>query len=502
MENNETLNQNENEETKQEDLVTNYKKIDTNEGLKQLTEKTPDSEYGTVTFPSNSKKAYEDVFIKFANKQKDVEKLKLTDKESIAMILNTRASDSAITNDALSSNINNKNNDYVNELSYGDAELNTRSIGIKNKEGLSTSAAVLKLMAFVGQGEVVQVPLWHSGFWITLTPITQKELVNLSIAINDSQLSLGRRTSSLIYSNYSIVFIKLLTDFIVEHITDTTLVLPDNADIREYILLPDLYPLITGMISSMYPMGIDLVKGCVNTTIMDPETNKPKCDYVVEGKVDPKKLLWVNRRALTKKMLNQMASKRPNTVTVTDVEEYQNSLLQVQDRTVSIDFDNKKLNITFKTPKLSEAIDSGNQWVESVIRYTESLFKQDDTDTMKENKVTDVLVAIKANVYKHYIKSIEFDGVTVDDPVTIEEYLDIISIKRDIVTDFFKEVNKYITDACIAIIATPNYICPVCGKDQVELPGDFKEFIPLNVLENFFDLGDLRLKRLRENGIY
>lgn len=487
--------------TVSEELVGSYNKVNTNEGLTQLTDTTPESEYGTVTFPSNSKKVYENVFTKLAKKE-NLSKLKLTDKESIAMIVSTNAADAAVTNDALSDNINSKNNDYVNELKYGETELNTRNVGIRNKEGLSTNAAVLKLMAFIGQGEIVQVPLWHSGFWVTLTPITQKELVNLSIAINDSQLSLGRRTSSLIYSNYSIVFIKILTDFIVEHITDTTLTLPENADIREYILLPDLYPLITGMISSMYPMGIDLVKGCVNTTIIDPETNKPKCSYVVEGKVDAKKLVWVNRNALTKKMLNQMTSRRAKSVTVADVEEYQNSLVQVQERVVPINFEGKILKFTLKTPKLTEAIDSGTQWVESVIRYTESLFKQDDTDTMKESKVTDVLVAIKANVYKHYIKSIEFDGITIEDPVTIEEYLDIISVKRDIVTEFFKEVNKYITDSCIAIVATPNYICPDCGKDQVELSGEFKEFIPLNVLENFFDLGDLRLKRLRENGIY
>ena len=56
-------------------------------------------------------------------------------------------------------------------------------------------------------------------------------------------------------------------------------------------------------------------------------------------------------------------------------------------------------------------------------------------------------------------------------------------------------LKNYLDEYAIAIVGTPNYICPACKEPQKKVKeGDtnpFRNIIPMNVLENFFDLSSL-----------
>lgn len=401
-----------------------------------------------------------------------------------------------------SDKLNKNPKDFVNNLEFGETRLNPRPLNFNTKGKLSNESAIARFYAFLGTGEVVQVPLWHSGFWVTLRPIKQKDFINLTIALNNNIIELGRSTNALIYSNYSVVFIRIVTDFIINNIVDTTMILKPEDDIRTYIKTQDLYPLINGIISAMYPKGIKVYKSCYNTFQLNKD-NKPVCDFFAEATVDPKKLLWVDKRALTQKQLAHMSRKQPKTVSVAEVLEYQQSLEALKPKEVKIVVNKENdgwVKFTICSPNLLDYVTIGEQWVTDLIKDTETLFTKEDSQETKSSIIEDMVGASKSNIYNSYIKAIESsDGNKYTTTEEIISLLDVLSSDLNTHNELIKEISNYLNSCVIAIIATPNFVCPKCKESQMDTNSKdtFKEFIPLNLLENFFDLRGLMLKKIR-----
>jgi len=421
--------------------------------------------------------------------------------------INVQSLSSGVKDDILYDNIN--HNNYVNDVNYSDKEMNIRTIPIKSNGKLSGDAGVAKFTASLGIGSITQIPLWHSGISVTINPPKDDELINLEIALANNQIELGRETNTLIYSNYSVVFNRLVTDFIIDHIIGTTVKLDADSDLRDLIKVQDLPILVLGLINSIYPEGYNITRTCKNTLVLDND-GKPLCDYIAVGTVKPKRLLKVNRKSLTNKALLHMSKRSPNSTTIDEVKEYQLSISALEDEEVTLTGSNgTKINMTLSTPTLADYIDNGEAWIDNVISKTESIFTDSDSDEIKNNKVRDTLNAVILGIYNVYIKKITHsDGSTVEDRETIDRVLDSISSDSSILTGYLDYIKSYIDKTAIAIVATPNYTCPACAAkeqdaDQAEIKkGAFKEFLPINVLEHFFDLSALRTSIVRERNIY
>lgn len=459
----------------------------------------------SINYPNATFDKYVEYFKKLDEIRRDNRGFEknLNKRQTMDLYINMDTPSKTIMRNVYADHMNKEPESYVNSIVFGEKDLNTRPINFSTKGKVSPASIYARFNAFLGTGEVVQVPLWHSGFWVTIKPIKQKDFVNLSISINNEITKLGRSTSALIYSNYSVVFIRLVTDFIIKNMVATTITLKEDDDIRKYIKAQDIYPLINGLLAAMYPKGLHITRIC-NKSLEVTDDGTPKCDYSVTATVDPKKLLWVNRKALTPKQLAHMANKQESSVSTDEVLEYQAKIKDISSKTFDIKVDDEKsFSVTLETPNLLDFVSNGEMWIEDIIKSTESLFLESDGANAKEEKLSDMLASAKLNVYNNYVKSIvSSDGlIRANNAEDVNKLLEVIGSDNELYAEVLKEIIKYTDEAVIAIVATPNYKCPKCEEVQGDEKGVFKEFIPLNLLENFFDLGDLRLRKIRQTDI-
>lgn len=393
--------------------------------------------------------------------------------------------------DKINQNIDN----MVNKIKYGNTTYNMRNINFKSGNVTGTQA-VARFRSLLTLGEVAQIPLWHSGFWVVLKPATQTEIINLQIALARREIDLGKITNTMIYSNYGVIYNRILTDFIIDHIHSTSLKLHSNDDIREYINIQDFFILALGMLSTMYPKGVTLSRTCCNSMKLD-EQGRPLCDFSISGLIDPKKLLWVDKTELKDNMINHMAKKDENIMTIDSVKEYQYGFKNIKDKTVVIKSENNnEFTVTFTLPNLKYYLVNGEQWVNDIVTKTEELFAKTDNIEQKNSKISRVMSASHLAIYNIFVKRISMGSDTVIEKIDdINEALSIISTDNVAYESFMKAIREYISTSAVAICAAPNFECPKCKMKQETKDGPFKEFIPLNVIEHFFALCALRARR-------
>lgn len=411
-----------------------------------------------------------------------------------------------------------KNNSFVKPLrdakrkweqepKYADKALHVRDLPIGGKGGkeLKGTAAAAKFYSYLGKGGIIQVPLWHSGFWISLKTIKESDILNLEMQLANNQIKLGRETNTLIFSNYSVVFVRLLSEFIIRHIQSSTLKFDGSINnITKYIKIQDMQALALGLIQSMYLNGFKDVRTCVNSTNVKPD-GKPECSYTMESVIDPKKLLWVDRKAISKEHMEVMIKRAPNTVTVNDVLEYQSTLPVNKVKEIVIPTENQMdVILKLKSPDIRTHIENGERWVNNIIKLTEELFTEKLTIDEKNIRINAASKMVLLSMYNHYIESIALpDGTTVTDRKSIDEILEILVSDKVAYNKTLEDVKEYIDDNIISVVAIPNYKCPSCSaiqKEKGEEDKPFNDLIPINIFESFFDLCILKTNKITERG--
>lgn len=387
---------------------------------------------------------------------------------------------------------------YENNLSYGDTELNIRALNINPKANKVSGDSLQAFLSTVtGVGALTQVPLWHSGFWLTLLPIKDSDIINLEMEITENFIELGRTTSGLIYSNYSVIYNRIITNFIIAHVQNSSLKVP-NSELRKYILIQDLYPIINGVLHSMNPNGYDYIRSCINNTVEDEE-GRPKCDFILEAKINFKKLLRVNRRKLTDNMLVQMSKRAPDSLSIEQVKEYQKVLVSTLTTTKTITTTNDtKIAFTFSPPTLDEYIVAGEYWVNSIISKTEKLFTDTTDDDVKNNLISEMTITSILGMYNSWVTKVEVGEHFIDGFVDITLALETLSSDNKTLTEFIDTIKDFINNSTVAMVGLPNYVCPTCKAEQnSDTSKDFKELVPINMVESFFDLATLRLAKMQ-----
>lgn len=389
---------------------------------------------------------------------------------------------------------------FVNEINYAGKTLNIKNpkYAVKEGEKLSPAAASAQLLSALKLGEVMHVPLWNSGFWITIVPPQQRDLVNLELRMTSEEILLGRMSFNFVYSNFAVIYTDILTRFIIDSIKDSSLQVPADETIDKYIKITDLYPLILGLLSCLYPNGLPVSIACSNNIVLNEDGN-PSCDYVTAINADPKKMLVVNRDRLTKEMLDQMSKRAPNSVTVNEVLQYQERIRTDRtEPTKIVNRDGVELIVDFKVPSIQENVTLGRQWVETVTKQVEGTFKANESAQDKNIKLLKAADMGILSTYSSFVKEIKSaDGnISITDTNSISEMLERISSDEEMARGFIKLIDRFITDNSASIVAIPNFICPKCGAEgntnSKKVKG-FKEFIPIEVIKYFLDHVNLRI---------
>lgn len=408
----------------------------------------------------------------------------------------TRGLESTALKDAFRSNLENEKSDYTNNL-----EVNGKTIAgakpryshIENSK-LQGEKAVIRITQSLGLGTLFQVPLWNSGVWVTIKPPSESELIELHRAMLSAKVAFGRSTYGLAFSASTSYINSYILSFIVDHIYTISV----NAEelprekILENIACQDMYNLMWGMVCSIYPDGFNFSRACI--------TDPSKCNYVAKEILNVTKLQFVNKSALSEEQRDFMSDNRPNKKSLADIKRYKQQALCTKDLRFELFSNNKPYYITIGSPSLADYISSGKSWISSIIEAVESVVEKDASREHKENLMISHSAATTMRQYDCWVKSIEVDTNIVEDPETIKSVLGVLSSHDNSRLKFLETVYEYISSSTISVIGIPVYDCPKCNtpQDNTDMKDPFKNIIPLDMTQVFFDLLIQRLNRLTE----
>lgn len=377
---------------------------------------------------------------------------------------------------------------------HNGARLAGQSPRMKSIEGenISGERAVIRMINHLGLGTLFQVPLWHSGFWITLKPPTEMEMVELNRLLMADKIQFGRATYGMAFANSTAYTTDRLVNFVLEHVYDLTVRSEDinTNNLREHIMAQDIPSLLWGFICTMYPRGFRYRRPCTT----DPE----KCNHVLEATLNVHKLQWTNIRGLTEWQKAHMSYRSARSRDLTMVTRYKEEMARMQKRTETIGT-HSPISMVLKAPTVKEYIESGHRWIGDIVTVVDRVLGAEASTAERNALITRHAQASSLRQYVHWIDSFEFSGNTVDDKETIETNLALLSSDDEIRPQIMEKVVNFINQSSISVIGIPTYDCPACGNEQkpiIALPRH-TNIIPLDVIQLFFGLHIQKLEKIR-----
>ena len=346
---------------------------------------------------------------------------------------------------------------------------------------LTGENAMVRMRALLGAGGLVTIPLWHSGFHITIKTPKDSVLLELRERNEQARIKLGRMTFGLIFSNTSGYLAENVVDMILNHMQSTTLQNQEN--IRSKISVLDLPVLVWGMACAIWPNGFQYVRA-----LMSQEGIENK--QFVSGMIDVGKLMWVDQNAFTPAQKAHMSNRQAGQITDDMLKLYRAGFENNAGRTVKLN-DEGTVALKFKTPSLEDYFRSAHIWIDSLEGILNRTFTGDRTDLeARNNSIHNHANLSRMRQYGHWIESVNIeDGVfnTEDD---INSALEILSDLDEAKKTYFDSVDKFINDSTAAVIAIPE----TSGK-ETNLPR-FPHLIQIDAVSTFFTLLMRRLSRV------
>lgn len=354
-------------------------------------------------------------------------------------------------------------------------------------ETLSGERGVLRVMSFLGIGTLFQVPLWHTGIWVTLRAPSEGDLLELQRQMIADKIELGRKSYGLSFSNTASYVTDRLVSFALSHLYETTL--KDVGDLKTIISSHDIPALLWGMACAIYPRGFQYRRACVT----DPD----KCNHVIQERLNLSKILWTNTRALTDTQVNHMTKRRTNSMNMESVTKYQEELINCQKRQIIVnEGSDKEIKMTLRIPKVSEYVDSGNRWIGDIVSMVNKALGLEADENDRNQYILKHGQSSSMRQYLHWVDSVEFTSNIIDDRETLESVFSMLSSDDIMRNDFMVKIASYIDDTAITIVGIPVFDCPKCGSEQKSPLPKQTSIIPIDVYQTFFTLLVQKLQRL------
>lgn len=359
-------------------------------------------------------------------------------------------------------------------------------------EELTGDRGVLRLQDYIGMGTIFQVPLWHTGIWVTFKAPGESEILELQRLMIADKIQYGRRTYGAALASSTVFTAQRLMDFCIQHLYSTTLM--GAQDLRPIISLQDLPAMVWGLACAQYPRGFQYRRACT--------FNPDKCTHVVEAKIDLSKLLWVDKNALTDHQVAHMSRRgQSNTISMEAVKMYKEAILETQNRTIVINSDTENpIRVVLKVPNIMEHIDSGTGWINDITNMVNEALGKDVGDQERNMYILRKGQATAMRQYMHWVESIEFGDHKMSDPETLAASFDRLSSDDHIREEFTKKVRTYIDDSAITVVGIPEYDCPICqGHNKGGTPEKLPKHvgvISLDPMQAFFELLAQKIARI------
>ena len=387
----------------------------------------------------------------------------------------------------------------IQKLMYEDKKLYPRYYKIANQklQGEITGDAFLaKLNDSLGLSNNLRCVLYRSGFTVELGHIDETLVIDLITNLSERKLELGKNTNSLVFSNESVIYSKILLDFFYTHAKSCTLDVPDW---REYVMLEDINLIAIYILNQIMPNGVNILRTCDNVVKGFERTEddiKTKCDFAFTARLDPLELIKRNTKFnLTDKQKELLSRGVPRSITIKEVEEYQNSLEVNQEYILEL---TDNISLTLKHPRALKHITQGELWLESVeIAVDDILSDIEEDDKIKYETQINVFKTTILNKYCHFVTKI-----TIGDAYSVKPEDIITGLKRlGSTEDTYKKIVKgfidFIKNNTLTVIGINNYNCPKCKESQKTINDEeLKEVIAINVYWSFLTICTLKLDQM------
>lgn len=352
-------------------------------------------------------------------------------------------------------------------------------------EHVSGRKAYQRIRSLLGAGSLVQVPLWHSGFWVTLRAPSDSHLIELHRRMNEDKIDLGRRTLGLALSSEQCYQVSWLFEFCMDYLYESSAEFEGQRDLmRKYIKAADLNQLLWGMASVIWPRGFSYFR---SLTTNDGITGSKS----IAGILDIGKLSWTDRNLLTASQKKHMGLRQMRVHTIDSIERYQAEFDLYEGRNVQV---NENVSLVLSPPSIEDLVEKGETWIASIVKMIDETFTATAPDPTTRNDLVNLHSrAALMRQYSAWIKSVKASGQVYTAEDVINDTLEALSsmdTNNAIRNRLESEVRKYIDDTTVSMIGIPE----TDGKNT-KIPR-FENIIPLNVIQTFFILLVQRVRRL------
>ncbi len=354
---------------------------------------------------------------------------------------------------------------------------------------ISGELAANRVQQALGMGAPTAVPLWHSGFWVTFKSPTAMARLELQRRIDSEKIWLGRMTNGMAYSNASVYLKSYLADFAMAHVSTATVRYAQAQDLKDLIKSTDIPTLIWGMLTTLYPQGYPYHQPCMN----DPS----QCTHVVKEVLDINKIHFTDLNRLTEAQLKHMA-RRGERMDIKDIEAYQKDHSYNGSGLIELKNDTGVVKVQLKVPTITEYASAGFHWVDGLVADIQRAFGSELVGEQRNNFILERAKVTSMCEYSHWIEELGLpDGSVIRDLDTIRQTLVYIGGEPTLAETFFTQVQSFMENCTIAMVALPRFDCPACGKPATPEEAKHPYLNPIDVEALFFMmLGQLVAKAL------
>jgi len=347
---------------------------------------------------------------------------------------------------------------------------------------------------------MTKILLWNSGIWITIRPPQNEDIIKLYTKLV-SEIEIMAETTSLYgLSNINGIFYRVIWDYLLKHLIDSSLNVPPK-HLANYISVLDLDTILIGILSQIFYNGYTVTLVCKNNYVLDDNKN-PKCNFSYDAKLDLSKLVWVDTSKLTPELIEVISKRRAKSQTPKEVEEYRKKL-ELTDNKYTLTLENGK-SITFyiNIPTIDVYFKITEMFYLNIKKALNEFLanltdeEKEDPDT-KNRLINTIIKNLFLTIYEQYISKIVYGDYVVEKRNTIHETLKIISNNVNDTNKMIEKIENFITLSTISTVAIPNFICPDCGASQAnDKEVTFQDLVPVNAVSYFFTLSRLHFMKL------
>lgn len=375
------------------------------------------------------------------------------------------------------------NASWQNVLKYNGANINIGRPKFSNKGRgagrMSSERLQLSVRARMGLGAPVQVPLMASGFYATIRPLGEDNIIALWREVIAEPIRLGRNTHGLMFSNNQVFAARAVVNMWLSSMVETTVSDLPGENLIDHITINDLPTIAQSMATSVYPNGFPLTR-----SVLEAATKVP--DKEISQLIDVRKTLFMNAKMFNEEQLAHMVKRLEQPMKLQDVKDYKSKFKFTASTVVDI---GEGIKLHLHTPTLREYFDSGEKWINEIISAVHGALGADAAQNTRAGYISQLAQASRLRQYAHYVKAIEEEEELYTTRENVDKVLTALSADRVISEKIYKAISDYINTTQVSIIATTS----VNEYEDTASGNKWPRLIPIDAMSTFFQLVEQKL---------